>query len=621
METKILLAALQELQKRAELVNEDDVLDTYVNIDSLTNALAARDNGIIYGRRGTGKTHALKYIAQTERDKGNRVVYIDMEQDVGSTEGRYADPNINVGERATRLVVDVLGLVHGQMLEDALTKGTNVQIEILDGMLEHFREVLVAQEVGREDTRARRSAEGTTTNFGLSSQIGEAPTIDLNFGSSDETTRETGRKTWQTGVVRHRIHFGGVTGFMRQAIEADDAKRFWLLIDEWSGIPIELQPYLAEMLRKLFFGIAKVSVRIAAIPHRSEWRIAGERGSYLGAEVGAELFPLLDLDEFVVFPARNREEQSKRSLTFFRALLFRHISKALVGMGEEPPRNEADLISSLFTQITSLQEVIRAAEGVPRDALSIVGRAGLRAGGSKIAVTHVREAASQLYTTTKAAHLNGIPAARALLDRIVGDVISSRKARAFLVKQDQTLNPLVQQLVDERILHIIKRGWSGKDSPGERFDVLQIDYGCYVHLLGTNAAPQSLLGDSRDDDSDFAAVVGDVLVPEDDYRAIRRAILDLPTLLAQADTPQNGMPTQSADVDEVGIVGPGSAQDRQDDATRPDVGQHPSLFAPTAVTPAPDDLVTKLERLGQLMQAGLLSDVEFAAAKGKLLSM
>ena len=41
---------------------------------------------------------------------------------------------------------------------------------------------------------------------------------------------------------------------------------------------------------------------------------------------------------------------------------------------------EAELISSLFTQVTSLQEVIRAAEGVPRDALSIVGRAGLRAG-------------------------------------------------------------------------------------------------------------------------------------------------------------------------------------------------------------------------------------------------
>ncbi len=197
------------------------------------------------------------------------------------------------------------------------------------------------------------------------------------------------------------------------------------------------------MLRRLFFGIPKVSVRIAAIPHRSEWRIAGDRGDYIGVEVGAELFPLLDLDEFTVFPARNREEQARRSSSFFRALLFRHISTALVGLGEDPPDSEADLIGSLFTQVTSLQEVIRAAEGAPRDALSIVGRAGLRAGGSKIAVAHVREAASQLYTTTKAAQLNGIPVARALIDRIVNDVISGRKARAFLIKQDQTPNPLI----------------------------------------------------------------------------------------------------------------------------------------------------------------------------------
>lgn len=530
MDTKVLLAALQEVEKRAERVNEDDVIATYVNIESLTNALAARDNGIIFGRRGTGKTHALKYVAQTERDKGNRVVYIDMEQDVGSTEGRYADPTLTLSERATRLVVDVLGIVHTQLLDAAFAGQINLQIDVLDQMLDHFQEVLVAREAEQENSVNDRSTHRTTLDAGVAWKPGSGPSLNMGTGSARETAREDGVRTRTTGVVRHRVHFGGVTRSMRQAIEADPAKRFWLLIDEWSGIPIDLQPYLAEMLRKLFFGIPKVSVRIAAIPHRSEWRISGSRGDYIGAEIGAELFPLLDLDEFVVFPARNREEQTKRSLNFFRSLLYRHISTAVQGMGEEPPESEADLIGSLFTQVTSLQEVIRAAEGVPRDALSIVGRAGLRAGGSKIAVTHVREAASQLYTTTKAAQLNGIPVARALLDRIVGDVISGRKARAFLIKQDQTLDPLIQQLVDDRILHIIKRGWSGKDNPGERYDVLQIDYGCYVHLLGTSSAPQSFIG-GEDDDEDFSAVIGDVEVPEDDYRAIRRAILDLPAIL------------------------------------------------------------------------------------------
>ncbi|MFT4227057.1 hypothetical protein [Micropruina sp.] len=530
METQVLLAALQEVEKRAERVNETDVIATYVGVDSLVNALGSRDNGIVYGRRGTGKTHALKYLAEIERSKGNRVIYIDMEQDLGSTEGRYSDASLSISERATRLVVDVLSIVHTELLEAAFAGHIDVQVDVLDRMLDHFTEVLITREIETEVRASERDAQGTRgdarlgiTSSGLSAGISV---------SSDQTlTTAASQRVTASGPVRHRVHFGGVTRSMKQAIQADSASRVWLLLDEWSGVPLDLQPYLAEMLRKLFFGIPKVTVRIGAIPHRSEWRIPGERGDYIGAEVGAEIFPLLDLDEFVVFPARNREEQAERSLGFFRSLLFRHLSTALVGMGLTPPDSDSELIASLFTQITSLQEVIRAAEGVPRDALNIVGRAGLRAGGSKIAVAHVRESAAQLYTTTKAAQLNGVPLARALLDRIVSDVISGRKARAFLLAQEDTVHPLIQQLVDDRILHIIKRGYSSKDNPGERYDVLQIDYGCYVHLLGTSAAPQRFLTDDTDDDSAFGAVMATVEVPEDDYRAIRRAVLDLPAIL------------------------------------------------------------------------------------------
>ena len=132
---------------------------------------------------------------------------------------------------------------------------------------------------------------------------------------------------------------------------------------------------------------------------------------------------------------------------------------------------------------------------------------------------------------------------------MIGQVISQlasalvpviQQVMDFVSQLVTAITPLIQQLVDDRILHIIKRGWSGKDNPGERYDVLQIDYGCYVHLLGTNAAPQSLLG-GDDDEEEFSAVIGDVEVPEDDYRAIRRAILDLPTLLAVISPPRRAL--------------------------------------------------------------------------------
>jgi len=532
VETVDLLRALQEVEKRAERVSDEHVVATYVDAGALVGALMTRDNGVIYGRRGTGKTHALKYLAETERAKDNFVVYIDMEQDTGSTEGRYVNQSLSAGERATRLVVDVLSIIHDKLLEDAFAGRANTQIDVLERALDHFGEVMVVSTAEQETTMGRELTSAAGGELRFTPSVG--PSIALDARDSDKSSEGTRVKVG--GLLRNRIHFGAVGDSLRQVMASHEAARCWIIIDEWSGVPLDLQPYLAEMLRRLFFGIPKVSVRIAAIPHRTEWRLIGERGDYLGLEVGAEIFPLLDLDEFVVFPARNRQEQTERAVNFFKILLFRHISQVLDSLGMEKPESPDQLIKLLFTQVTALQELIRAAEGVPRDALNIVSRAALRAADSKISTSHIRDAAAQLYQTTKAAQLNAIPAARQLLDAILQDVLSNRKARAFLLAQDDTNHPLIQQLVDDRILHIIKKGYSSKDEPGARFDVLEIDYGCYVGLLGTTSAPQHLLGSvGTEDDTAMAAFYSQVSVPEDDYRAIRRAILDLPAVLASLE--------------------------------------------------------------------------------------
>lgn len=81
---------------------------------------------------------------------------------------------------------------------------------------------------------------------------------------------------------------------------------------------------------------------------------------------------------------------------------------------------------------------------------------------------------------------------------------------------------LIDFLYDARILHIIKQNVSSKDTPGVRYNVYSIDYGCYVDLKNTARAPKGLFEDViADDQTEF------IEVPRDDYRSIRRAILDL----------------------------------------------------------------------------------------------
>jgi hypothetical protein len=193
------------------------------------------------------------------------------------------------------------------------------------------------------------------------------------------------------------------------------------------------------------------------------------------------------------------------------------------------------MVSLLFTQVTTLQEWDRAAEGVPRDAILIASRAALQSGGTKISTEHIRAAAGAVFTTTKAALLNGMPRAQMLLQIIVDEVISQKRARAFLLRQEHATEPLIQRLIDDRVPHVIKKGYSGKDDPGQRFDVLQIDYGYYVNMLQTQSAPQGLLGEV-DDDNVYEALFAPIpAVPDDDYRAIRRAILDLPAAVQQVE--------------------------------------------------------------------------------------
>ena len=68
------------------------------------------------------------------------------------------------------------------------------------------------------------------------------------------------------------------------------------------------------------------------------------------------------------------------------------------------------------------------------------------------------------------------------------------------------------------MLHLLKRNISAHDKPGLRYDVYKIDYGCYVDLLSTAKSPIGL----------FETNEGKYIqVPPDDYRAIRRAILDI----------------------------------------------------------------------------------------------
>jgi len=525
--------AFMRFIRRAEVVDRAKLVATFVDAGPLMTLLSGHDHQVLYGRRGTGKTHALSYLVERQLSTGDAAVYVDL-RNIGSSGGIYADPAVPLAERGTRLLMDTFAALHDGLVDFSLEAELPLQEAgpILDDFADAITEVTI---VGTAEREAEDGAERVhETRRGAGVDI--SPTLlELNMHDEDRVEDRTLRRTRRTdvGIERHRVHFGRVGGILERFSRSIAPRRVWLVLDEWSSVPLELQPFLADLLRRSVLPVRGYTVKIGAIEQRSRFQIALDGGDYLGMELGADVTADVNLDDFMVF-----ENDPNRAKVFFSELLYKHY-RAAVGDGEESgdvARSASQLTGDAFTQVTALDEFIRATEGVPRDAINIIGLAAQRALDDPISVNHIRTAAKAWYQRDKEAAVSANPRAHALLHWVIDEVIGDRRARAFLLRRD-VAHPLIDSLFDARVLHILKKSISAHDQPGIRYDVYKLDYGCYVDLVTTARSPQGLL--PLDSEARTNGATSYVEVPPDDYRSIRRAILDLERFERETTAPED----------------------------------------------------------------------------------
>jgi hypothetical protein len=515
--------ALNRIPKRADQRHADQLRHTFVD-SGVFDVLEVIDQQVVYGRRGTGKTHALRYLETEVNTRGDIAVYADL-RTVGSPEGLFLGEAAPPTERAGRLLVDLLTQVHDSLLaaviDDEKLIGDNALVKKLDDLVVALTSIRVAGEVeqSKEGEQSKSEKDATGVKATLSPRPGlEAHLAKENMTGRRELVRETRR-----GTERISLNFTDVARALREVATALTSRRVWLLLDEWSSVPPDVQPYLGEFLVRCVFPLQMFTVKIAAIQQQTRFRVQLPSGETIGIEVGADATANVDLDDFMVY-----EQNEERSRAFFRGLLFKHLTSG-VEQDEsiEGLDREADLISLGFTDKRALDELVRAAEGVPRDAINIAAVAALRAGEDRISVPDVQAAAQKWFQNDKEEPLRGRPELFRLLHWVIDEVIRGKRARGFLVNQKAAAAPLLLALYEARVLHIVRRGYSAQDQPGERYDVWVVDYGAYVDLLQTKSRPLGLLPSGDEDQGVY------VDVPTQDLRAIRRAILDLDAFTLQ----------------------------------------------------------------------------------------
>jgi len=511
-----ILEAYLRIQRRSEKASPEVLRKTFVDVGLLIPLLSITDNQAVFGRRGTGKTHVLQYLASKRQEAGDLAVYIDL-SNLGSSGSIYSDPRRTIPERATRLLADALLAIHDGLLEAVLKNSGEFDLSAIGPLLDEFAKaatrVEVIGETERESNVATSSTDTAEAKLGLG--VGSKSSVGVDLSTSGVRKEEIGVRDKVTGPETYVLHFGEISAAIQALEKQFGNRRLWILLDEWSNLPIDLQPYLADLIRRTLFVVQSTTMKIAAIEYRSEFAIHVQRAGYLGIELGADVTTDANLDDFMVF-----DNDVAKSGQFHRQLLWNHVREGtdLVAAGIH---TADELIRLSFSQDNVFTELVRAGEGVPRDFINILSLASQYSNGERITMQAVRKASLSWYQTGKANTLRARADANRLLEWIVEKVIKHRRTRAFLVRSQQSY-PLLEELFDARVIHLIKRRVSSNDRPGERFDVFKLDYGCYVDLIGTGSAPKGLFQADTDEGKDVV-----IDVPRDDYRSIRRAILDV----------------------------------------------------------------------------------------------
>ena len=439
---------------------------------------------------------------------------------IGSTGGLYADPSFSTAERATRLLVDTLLNIHDNLLRFSIENDDRLDLSQVGPILDRLGKAATnVRVVGTtQETRAHVAHATDKSSSNLSVQLSPSRvSAEASAGVEHDTSESSLAQSVEEGVATHRVIFGDVQYALLEFSTLLRPNRIWIVLDEWSDVPLDLQPYLADFIRRCIFPVAGITTKIGAIEHRCRFRIPADNGGYVGIELGADATADVNLDDFMVF-----DNDADRAKDFFREFLFKHFQSAAETSEGGMPSTPRELIRRGFTQSNAFDEFVRAVEGVPRDAINIVSLAAQKALDNPISVPHIRSAANTWYQRDKQPAAASTSDAVNLLRWIIDRVIGERRARAFLLLSDAR-HPLIDSLFDSRVLHILKRNIAAHDQPGVRYDVFKLDYGCYIDLFSTANAPQGLFRLDRlvDDTAQY------VEVPPDDYRSIRRAILDL----------------------------------------------------------------------------------------------
>ncbi len=508
------IPALLQMPRRAERSPGDALKRTYVDVQNLSQILQIREHQVVYGRRGTGKTHALWNLVETLRSDGETALFLDLRM-IGSASGYYGGSTESMFQMTSRVIVDLLEELHVQLLEIALAQlemGSEVTnlIRGLDDLVEAASSIEV---VGSAERTVERSTVRKASDTSALSISTARSALELSATAGvEESSRGTES---HSGIERYSLKFGQLSRAFRRIVGALPQGRLWIALDEWSALPIEIQPLVADFLKRCLLPVTGTIVKICAIKSRSRFALWHD-GAPIGIELGSDAMQDVDLDFFL---SVNPESESARD--FYLHLFSHHITEFWLNRGRELGEEVAYLIQTTIPDY-SFRRLVVAAGGVPRDAINIASLAAQVSTDGIVTSDHVVEAARRWYLNDKESTVRTVRANTRVLASLRRYAEQSHQ-RTFLLERHKDSNaPEILDLFDSRIIHLAASGVG----LGARYDAYVLDLGLYADVA---------LGDSENEDWTQGWLYNWDALDVRRNRQVREAVLSVASLRASVD--------------------------------------------------------------------------------------
>lgn len=461
---------------RAEKNRGLKAMETYAEPE-LINRFMNVTNQVIYGRRGTGKTHLLLAIQERLADEFfsnyNMGVYCDLSKVIpllDENEENKIEYCLliiqNIADEIIKTIITNLEVIYRNEEYGSRSPMGRIRETQLGELLRKFNyEVNSGREI-RKIGKYKFTQEDVR-NVNASLNISQSP--GANIAGQAQTRKNSDNENYKY------ISIADLNNLLNSFSDLVPDLQISLLLDEFSEVNKDSQPYLAALLKRIIIS-ANITVKIAAIPNRTNLQLRNQ--NIIGLEEGADIFGY-HLDNRHIY-----ELNKPGTRNFFNQLLCNHLNS----ISPETFTNTEEDLLGYFLATQALNEILIATAGIPRDFLNIfinsyddflLTHAPRQ---KRISVKNVRSACRVWYNTDKKEQVEKNVNAHKLLNQVLTEIVVNKKSSHFLVPKEYSEIKAFQDLLDLRVLHLRKDNYSHQDNKGIIYNVYSVDYGSYNAL-------------------------------------------------------------------------------------------------------------------------------------------